>query len=366
MCLVVAGGGVRRRVDGQVGLVGDDGRVVYGLAVGVQRVPEGQRHAEEPLPADQPVAVQAVDPVGVPGLHVGGMPGDLVAAGDEVGPKGGIPAAVSYVPLAAGHDLERLVALLEELDRVRDGLRLAHHLAGLPEHLDHLRLCREDGLARQAPVGGEAGFGPDAGGWFGVDPAGPVDDGPYVQVQLAPPGHVGGVAERADHGCAGALLGVGQFVGHDRHVHAEHRRGDGRAEQRLVALVVRVGHQGDAGCQQLGAGGGDVDVAATVGSVECQRVVGAGSFPVLQLGLCHGGAVCDVPERRSLDLVRLAASQVPEEAPLGDALAAFVDGGVVLGPVDRQAEAAEQGFEGLLVLGGQHMAELDEVAAADG
>ena len=84
--LVVAGGGVRRRVDGQVGFGGDDGCVVYGFAVCVQRVPEGQRHTEEPLPADQPVAVQAVDPVGVPGLHVGGMPGDLVAAGDEVGP----------------------------------------------------------------------------------------------------------------------------------------------------------------------------------------------------------------------------------------------------------------------------------------
>ena len=46
-------------------------------------------------------------------------------------------------------------------------------------------------------------------------------------------------------------------------------------------------------------------------------------------------------------------------------MAAFVDGGVVLGPVDGQAEAAEQGLEGLLVFGGEDVAELDEVAAAD-
>ena len=98
-------------------------------------------------------------------------------------------------------------------------------------------------------------------------------------------------------------------MGYYRNLHAEHRRGDRGAEQRLVALVVRVGHQGDAGGEQLGTGGGDVDVV-TVGTVECQRVVGAGSFPVLQLGLCHGGAVCDVPERRRLDLVCLATGQV--------------------------------------------------------
>ena len=73
--------------------------------------------------------------------------------------------------------------------------------------------------------------------------------------QLAPPGHVGEVAERADHRDAGALVGLGQPVRQHRHLDAEQRACvDGRAEQRLVALVVGVRDQRDAGGQQLGAG----------------------------------------------------------------------------------------------------------------
>ena len=42
---------------------GSIGCVVVGLAVGVERVPDRERHAEEPLARDQPVAVEPVDPV---------------------------------------------------------------------------------------------------------------------------------------------------------------------------------------------------------------------------------------------------------------------------------------------------------------
>ena len=56
-----------------------------------------------------------------------------------------------------------------------------------------------------------------------VDAPVPPDDGVHGQVQLPPPDDVGDVAERADHGDARALLGVGQRVGDDR---------DGLAEQR--------------------------------------------------------------------------------------------------------------------------------------
>ena len=287
-----------------------------GLAVGIQRVPERQGHAEEALAADQPVAVEAVDPVGVAGLHVGGVPLHLVAPGHELGPQVGVAATVADVPLAAGNDLERLVALLEELDWVGDGFGLADQRAGLTEEFDHLGLSGEHGLAGQAGVGGQPGVGLDARRRFGVHPAGTVDDGPDIQVQFAPPDDVGGVAERADHGDAGALVGVGQFVGHDRHLNAEHRRGGCGVEQRLVALVVGVGHEGHAGGQQLGAGGGDVQVptAVVVGGagrqVEGEPVVGAGTFTVLKFGLGDRGAVGDVPQRRCFDLVCLAAGQV--------------------------------------------------------
>ena len=45
----------------------------------------------------------------------------------------------------------------------------------------------------------------------------------------------------------------------DRHPHPEQRGDDLGAEQRPVAGVVGVGHQGHAGGQQLGPGGLDLD-----------------------------------------------------------------------------------------------------------
>ncbi len=57
------------------------------------------------------------------------------------------------------------------------------------------------------------------------------------------------------------LSGSCQLVGDDRHLDVEQRRAHGAAEQRLVALVVGVRHQGDTGRQQLGAGGVDHHVA---------------------------------------------------------------------------------------------------------
>ena len=134
-------------------------------------------------------------------------------------------------------------------------------------------------------------------------PAVAADDGAGGQVELTPPDHVGQVAEGADHGDAGPLLGVGQLVGHHRHPHAEQRGDDGGAEQRLVAGVVGVGDQSDAGRQQLGPGGLDLHAAVGADPGEAQPVVGAGTLPVLELGLADGGAEVDVPQggRRPLD-----------------------------------------------------------------
>ena len=57
----------------------------------------------------------------------------------------------------------------------------------------------------------------------------------------------------------GSLLGVGEPVGQDRDAHREQRGGDLRAEQRAVALVVGVGHEGHARGEQLGPGGLDLE-----------------------------------------------------------------------------------------------------------
>ena len=261
-----------------------------------------------------------------------GHPVELPAPVDEGVAQILVAPAVADVPLAGGDDLEGALALLEELHRVGDGPGLADQLARLGEELDHALLGAVDGAPGDLGVGG----GVDAGGSVGHDAAAPVDDGPHRQVQLPPPGHVGGVAERTDHGRAGAFLGVGEGVGHHGHRRLEQRGGDGLAEQRLVALVVGVGHHGHASGQQLGAGGVDGQVAA-IGQVEGEAVVGARTLPILQLSLGHCGAEGHIPQAGSLALVGLAPGQVAEEGPLGGPPAALVDGGVGERPVDAQA-----------------------------
>ena len=57
---------------------------------------------------------------------------------------------------------------------------------------------------------------------------------------------------------------VGVLGRHDGHGHVEDRGDGGAAEETLVALVLRVGHHGDAGPQKLRPGGGDGEVPAAL------------------------------------------------------------------------------------------------------
>ena len=157
--LVEAGRRLRGRVDREAVLVGEDRVVVVRLAVGVEAVPDRERDAEEALARDQPVAVEAVDPVGQPRLHVAGDPVDLVAARDELLAQVGVAAAVGDVPLAGRDDLERLVAPLVEVGHALGRLRLAVEVAGLAQRRDRQlagrerRLAGELGVALAARVG---------------------------------------------------------------------------------------------------------------------------------------------------------------------------------------------------------------------
>ena len=136
-----------------------------------------------------------------------------------------------------------------------------------------------------------------------------------------------------------------------------------RPEQRLVALVVGVGDQRHQARDQLGAGRLDED--RSVGAVEGDAVVVAGVLPRLQLGLRDRGLEGDVPERRRLLQVGLAAGEVAQERALADLLRLRPDRRVVLRPVDREPEGAPQVLEDLLVLLDQLLAQLDEVRPAD-
>ena len=67
-------------LDGEVSLIGHQRLVIQRFAIGIQAIPERERNSKEPLPTNQPVAVEAFNPIVVAGLHVGRMPGDLVGA----------------------------------------------------------------------------------------------------------------------------------------------------------------------------------------------------------------------------------------------------------------------------------------------
>ena len=105
-------------------------------------------------------------------------------------------------------------------------------------------------------------------------------------------------------------------------------------------------------------------VAAFDGKV--QVVIGAGAFFVDDFGLGDGGLEIDVPHDGAFGVVDLVFFEEVEEAELADAAAVLVDGGVFLVPVVGEAEAGPEALEGVFVFPGDDLAELDEVAAADG
>src|SRR4051812_43223754 len=117
--------------------------VVGDLAVVLQRVPQRDRDTEEALATDEPIGVQTLDPALVTRLHERRDPLQLFAPAHEL-------VAVlegANEPLPAGDDLEWPVALLVELDRVRDGLRLADQVTALAQQLDDPGLRLLDRLA---------------------------------------------------------------------------------------------------------------------------------------------------------------------------------------------------------------------------
>ena len=371
----VAGRHVGGRIDRQRGVRGQDRRVVPRLAGLVQRVPDRDRHPEVPLPADQPVAGQPVDPVLVPRAHVRRVPGKLPPAAEQRGAQAGVPAAVPDVPLPGGHDLQRQLAPLVELHRVLGRLGIAAQLASVGQQAGHPLPGLPGRRAGQPGVGGPARRAVDPRWRVGQQPAVAADHRPGRQPQLPPPGHVGGVAERAHHRDAGALARLGQPVREDRHLHAEHRRADGAADQAGVPLVVGMRDQRHASGQQLGPGGGDQHLAAALargalisraaGDGKGQPVIRGRDRPVLDFSLRDRGAEGDVPQGRGLGEVSLVPGEVAEEAALSHGPGPLVDRAVLGAPVDGQAEMPPGLLVGLLVQLGQLLAQRHEVAPGD-
>ncbi len=295
--------------------------------------------------------------------HVVGHPVELLAALQQSFSQLGFAPAVAEVPLAAGDDLEGLVALLVELDGVCDRDGVAVQISRFPQQGDHPLPGGGDRGAGDRLVGGN-GLWPRIGDplrCFRSDAPVAPHDRARGQLELAPPRHVGRVAEGADHGDAGPFGGVSQLVRDHRHLDTEHRRADDLAEERLVAVVVRMGNQRHASRQQFGPGGLDEHRLA-VEPPEAEAVVGPGDLAVFQLRLGYRSAEGHVPQGGCFGLVGLAACEVAEERPLAGGAARVGDGLVEQIPVDAEADAPPNLLEGFLVGGDQLDAQLDEVA----
>jgi len=182
------------------------------------------------------------------------VPGELATAIEERLAEPRVTAAVADVPLPGGDDLQRRFALLVELHRVGHRLGVAAQLTGLAQQLRRPAASSLGGESSQFAVGGEPGRRGDRIGRRGQEPAVWADHRSGLQLQVAPPGHVGGVAERAHHRDAGALGRVGQVVGEDGDADPEQGGAHPAAEQVAVPLVLRMRHESDAGREQLRPG----------------------------------------------------------------------------------------------------------------
>ena len=152
----------------------------------------------------------------------------------------------------------------------------------------------------------------------------------------------------------------------DRHPDAEQRGRDEGAEQRLVSLIVGMGHQGHACREQLRTGRLDLHAAVGAHQWKAEAVVGARALAVLELRLTDGGPEVDVPQGGGRALDDLASHRQPEEATLGHPLGPLADGGIRVGPVDGESKCPPQVLEHLLVLQGELVAQGHEVGPGDG
>ncbi len=81
------------------------------------------------------------------------MESDLCSALEQTLLQVLIARAILDVPLASGHNLERLVAFFEELNGVHHRVGIPLELTRFAEHLHHRCLGAKHGLSRQLCIG---------------------------------------------------------------------------------------------------------------------------------------------------------------------------------------------------------------------
>ncbi len=135
-------------------------------------------------------------------------------------------------------------------------------------------------------------------------------------------------------------------------------------EERLVALVVRMGDDRDAGAEEFRPRGRDRQVATAL-DTETDVVKGASSRSILDLCLGDRRPEVGVPHGGSEGLIDPTLSMQVEKRELRHPSTVFIDRRVGQRPVDRQSEPTPGVLEGLLVLDRQSGTRFDEVEPGD-
>ena len=174
----VTSGRIGSRVDRKRCFVSSNGLIVKWRTIGIERIPNGERHAEETLATNEPVAVEAIHPVLVANAHMRRMPVKFFAAFEQRFAKRKIAATVAQIPLTAGEDFEGAIALLEELHRMRDRFWFAIELTVVTQQVNDAHLRLFDGLAGEFGIGGNSSIARahDPFRSFGLDAAIDADD----------------------------------------------------------------------------------------------------------------------------------------------------------------------------------------------
>ena len=323
----------QRRVDREVLFIGRHHLAAFGTE------PDRDRGGKDPLAGDAPVPFHLLDPVLHPQEHVFGEPGDLVGCFLD------LVRLDLHKPLPFGKDLDGRLAAPAGTNALGEFL--------LPFQ-DILRL--HVGKDCRAALRGIQSF--ILAGNIG-HPALPVDCLPEREIVLFPPVDILLVAECTDHHGAGTECGINRLILHHRHIVTEERYVHGLAFQPVVAVVAGVHGDSNAGCKELGAGGGDLH------AIEIKVVEGCLAVLVSDFRKCDcrlaAGAVVD----RVLALVDVAGLQHAQERELRLAVILRHHRDVLVGPVRGECHLPQGEAHCLDVFHGEVTAHFPELFPRD-
>ena len=194
------------------------------------RMFERNRHAENPLAADEPVSIQTADPVCAAAAHETRRPSELISGLQEVLTKRGITSAIAQVPLPRRDDLERTVIFFEELNGMFDRQRRSDQGVTRLQRLDYppTRFCNR--TSRNLHVRCASFLQHDPVRQVMLHATVLIEDHACWKIKFMPPDHICEIATGTDHRKAGAFRRIGERMRFHRHVHAKPRATDRPAE----------------------------------------------------------------------------------------------------------------------------------------